>query len=272
MPIKEPGINNIEEFSSKKEGEHNEMIKPLFRGVWADFLENNDTIFVGGFLAELTMKIRLDFEFFSSDLDGFKQHVEDEYKKSKEKMEKWINDEVKADIDPYLFFVCARVQQKVENLLEVKNSQGNHKMRNDNFSEKEIPNLSDFKKSAKCAERAALGQHIMQLLNIDSSYVGGGIMVDYEDEEGENEDHSFIVIRPKENVDKTVVFDIARPRSVRHFPRLSNTDIPLTYELLENKDDLLVRSTEVLQGGVSYYGIGDQMFGKHNIIEKNETK
>ena len=53
-------------------------------------------------------------------------------------------------------------------------------------------------------------------------------------------------------------------------PRILETDVPYNYDLLKDKEELLVGATEVLQGGRLWFGVGEPVAGQHKTIEKLE--
>ena len=117
-----------------------------------------------------------------------------------------------------------------------------------------------------CAERAALGQYMLQRLGIESTYVGGVSMVDAKDGDEYPEAHSFIVMKIPDG-SGTYIFDIARPKSQHNLPRMLKTAVPFTYDLLAGKEELLVKAKEALQNSELWFGVGDPVAGEHDIVE-----
>jgi hypothetical protein len=232
-------------------------MKRLYRGIWANKLENGEELPVGGsmFSNELTAKLILDFDFFEKDIIPYKspEKMLDIHNKKEDEFYKWLN-AVGSDIDPYLFFAASTVQNKVQDLLKVdlKNIP-NHFERLSKVDKKDSK-LSDLVGFSMCAEQAALGKYLLQYSlskGYSSSFMEGV-------ESGENlnlTDHSFIPIKDKEG--NTYIFDIARPYSKQNLPRILKTDIPFDYNLFKNENNLLVGATEVLQGSRLYFGVGN---------------
>ena len=107
---------------NKSEGNPNSgEYKKLYRGIWADKLENGDELPVGGsiFSTELTSRLRLDFENFDNQLEGFTaDSLAEHYHKGEEAIRSWI-EKFKLDVDPALFYVCFSVQAKVDKLIKL---------------------------------------------------------------------------------------------------------------------------------------------------------
>lgn len=248
-----------------------EAMRLIHRGVWAERLDKAQELPVGGslFSKELTTKLELDFTAFDEQLGGFtEENIRKTYEQSKGSMRDWL-EKVGSDIDPYTYFLCYQVQQKMHKLLEVDLN-----MPTDSFERQKMywgekpPKLSELKGKTQCGERAALGQYLLQRAGAESAYVGGITMQDVKDNNEFPEDHSFIVLKHPVKSKDTLIFDIARPRSQHNVPRILETDVPFTYELLQDKDELLVGATEVLQGGRLWFGVGEPGAGWHKTIEK----
>lgn len=246
-----------------------ESIKPLYRGVWADFLHNNQELPLGGsvFGHELTTKLDLDFDSFTEQTKGFTQeNLKDIYQQSEDSIKNWLQN-IGSDIDPYTYFICSQIQRKTDQLLLVDpanptKSSERQKM----YYGKNIPKLSEMKGKTQCGERAALGQYLLQKIGAESAYVSGLAMEDIQDTDEYPEDHSFIVLKHPTNNNSSLIFDIARPHHQHHIPRVLETEVPFTYNLLKDKESLLVGATEVLQGGQLYYGVGEIVAGYHQTV------
>ena len=259
-------------------------IRSIYRGIWADRLQDGEDLPVGGntvFDAEkLTAKCKLDFKSFNEKLEDFtKEHVDNLYERNKEGLLEWL-EEVGSDVDPYLYYVVAQVQWKMQKLLGVdKNDPLNtgtegiqrNVDRVDTYADSKTPKLSELKGKTMCAERAALGQYLLQKIGIVSSYVSGITMRNAENVDEYPDNHSFIVLNGQSNNEETYIFDISRPRSQQNMPRLLKTDVPMNYELLQGKNDLLIGANEVLQGGRLYFGVGSAA-QEHNIVGKEIEK
>ncbi|MDD3284929.1 MAG: hypothetical protein PHZ07_05030 [Patescibacteria group bacterium] len=263
----------MEKYKSELGVQSNENIKPLYRGVWADDLANNQELPVGGsmFSKELTTKLKLDFEFFDIYLEGFtEENIKSVYEKNKSAVIDWLKS-IPSDIDPYTYFVCYQVQNRISNLLKINlDNSDDLSQRQKIYREKGTPKLSELVGNTECAERAVLGKYLFQKAGIKSSYISGITMLDAKDEDEYPENHSFIVFDNPNKDKSTFIFDIARPRSkAQNIPRVLETDVEFNYDLLKNKEDVLVASTEVLQGGRMYFGVGEPVAGYHNVIEKS---
>jgi hypothetical protein len=138
------------------------------------------------------------------------------------------------------------------------------------YQNQEPPKLSNLKGKTACAERAALGQYLLQRSGIESFYVSGVTMQDVKDDDESPEDHSFIVFNHPSKSNSTLIFDIARPRSQNDLPRVLETDVPFDYDLLKDEEELFIGATEVLQGGRLWFGVGDPTTGYHKTLEKPE--
>ncbi len=262
--------------TKKSDEKSSEFIKPLYRGIWADKLENTQELPVGGsmFDKKLSTKLKLDFEVFDSELKGFtEENLKNIYKQSEKNVIDWLKQIGSNDIDPYEYFLCYQVQQKINKLLEIDsrvptNSFERQKM----FMGEEAPKLSEMKGKSECAERAALAQYIFQKSGIHSSYVSGITMNNIKDEDEFPENHSFLVLDHFAKPKSTLIFDIARPISENNIPRVLETDVPFTYDKLKGEEDLLIGAKEILQNHKLWFGVGDQVAGYHKTIEESGIK
>ena len=139
--------------------------------------------------------------------------------------------------------------------------------RQQKYAEDRVPALSELKGMTRCAERAAMGQYLLQRAGLESAYVGGITMNDAKNGEEWPEDHSYIVVKNPSNHEETFIFDIARPHSQQNLARVLKSAVPITYELLQGKKELLVKAADVLQGGELYFGVGAPVAGQHGFIE-----
>jgi len=248
-------------------------MKKIYRGIWADKLENRQELPVGGsiFSDELTIKLILDFDNFNGQLDNYcsPQKVSEIYTQNKQAVTDWLS-KVGSKIDPYLFFVTNTVQRKVQDLMNVKHeSPPNDLERQAKFKDNKAT-LTDLKGIAMCAEQASLGQYLLQnilLVFPSTSYMSG---VEARDPFADLGNHSFIVM--KNPASKTYIFDIARPRSGNNLPRILETDVPFNYELFNKTRNLLVGTTEVLQGGRPYFGVGHPMLEQKPQVINTQLK
>lgn len=264
------GVEGGPSFNTEEKKFTPEVLKPLHRGVWAEALSDSQELPVGGsvFNQELATKLELDFEAFEEELQNFTaENINVAYGKSKSQVEDWLK-KVGSDIDPYTYFVCLQVQQKMQKLLEFNPSApANSFERHQAYTKKGMPKLSELRGKTECAEQAALGQYLMQKVGLESAYVSGITMQDVNNDDEFPEDHSFLVLSHLGGANKTLLFDIARPRSEHNVPRILEPDAPFTYDLLRDKDELLVGATEVLQGGRLWYGVGEPLAGQHKTVE-----
>lgn len=250
-----------------------ETMKSIYRGIWAERLNFGQELPLGGslFSTELTTKVELDFDAFENQLGSFtEENIKTLYEQNKDHVIDWLN-KVGSKIDPYTYFLCYQAQQKMHQLLdtdpkEQPDSFGRWQM----YSDGKTPKLSEMKGKIECAERAALGQYLLQRAGAESAYVSGITMQDVKDTDEFPEDHSFIVLKHPAKPESTLIFDIARPRSQHNVPRVLETDVPFNYDLLKDKDELLVGATEVLQGGRLWFGVGEPAAGHHEMVEKPE--
>lgn len=265
-PLQRPASVTAQEKQESVEG-----MRGIHRGIWAEHLDNNQELPVGGslFSKELTIKLELDLAAFDEQLGGFtEENIRKVYEQNKEGVKQWL-EKVGSDIDPYTYFLCYQVQQKIHKLLEIDpNAPVNSFERQKMYRGQKPPKLSELKGRTECAERAALGQYLLQRAGAESAYVSGITMRDIKDTDEFPEDHSFIVLKYPTKPESTLIFDIARPRSQHNVPRILATDVPFDYDLLKDKEDLLVGASEVLQGGRLWFGVGKPVAGQHETIEK----
>lgn len=232
-------------------------MKPLYRSIWADQLENGQELPIGGsiFGGELTTKITLDFDSFGLEIDSYRSplKISEAYEDNRAEVTNWLN-LMDSTIDPYLFFVTSAVQKKVQTVLHVDTkNRPTSAQRKAKFEDGRV-NLSDLVGVAMCAEQSALGQYFMNNVlqeGYSASYMGG---VRTRSPELQLGDHSFIIL--EDPADKIYIFDIASPRSAHNLPRILETDVPFTYNLFSGSDNLLVGATEVLHKGRLFYGVG----------------
>ena len=249
-------------------------LKPLYRGVWADQLQDGMDLPMGGSLLHdrMTLKLRLDFATFEPQLERWTtENVRALYEKNKDGLKEWLK-AMGSDMDPYTFHVCVLVQKKMQVLLDVNLPEEtvNAVARDKHYSEEQAPKLSELKGKTMCGERAAMGQYLLQRIGLKSAYVGGITMENARDGDEYPEGHSYLVVQDMTDNVSSYVFDIARPRSQHNLPRVLQTDVPITWDLLKGQSDLLVRTQEVLQGGEWWYGVGAPAAGKHKVIEKTK--
>jgi hypothetical protein len=255
---------------TNQEQEKKEDFKSIYRGIWADRLSSGQELPVGGslFNENLSTKLKLDFDYFEDDLENFtEENIRKVYEQNKESIISWLK-QVGSDFDPYTYFILYQVQQKMEKLLAAEqNSEVGQAERLKMYQSGNAPRLSELKGKTQCAERAAMGQYMLQKAGLKSSYVSGITMADAKDEDDFPDDHSFIVLDDSSRESLTFIFDIARPKSQHNLPRILKTAVPFEYELLKDKKKLLVAAEDILQGGKLYFGTGDTTSGHKEIIE-----
>jgi len=266
----EEEIHNMAEALEKASHNEPKIFKKLYRGIWADYLEDGEDLPVGGsiFSDELTTKIVLDFNSFKGQLDSFRspQKLSELFVQNKPALIDWLS-KVGSKIDPYIFFIANHIQIKVQALLDVDVKNPPTDLKRRTRFQNDMAKLSDLKGMAMCAEQASLGQHILQNVlekGYSTSYVSG---VEMQSKSANPMNHSFIVI--KSPTSKTYIFDIARPISINHLPRILETDVPFTYDLFVNTDNRVVGATEVLKGGRLYFGVGNPMLDDEPQIIEN---
>jgi len=259
--------------SAQEEQESVEAMREIHRGIWAKQLSDGQELPLGGslFSKVLTTKLELDLAAFDEQLGNFtEENIRKVYEQSKDSVKYWL-EKVGSDMDPYTYFLCYQVQQKMHKLLEVDpNAPTNSFERQKMYWGQKPPKLSELKGKTECGERAALGQYLLQRAGAESAYVSGITMQDVKDTDEFPEDHSFIVLQNPIKPESTLIFDIARPRSQHNVPRVLETDVPFSYDLLKDKEELLVGATEVLQGERLWFGVGEPVAGQHETIEKPE--
>lgn len=259
--------------STQEQQKSVEAVRGIYRGIWAVRLVDGQELPLGGslFSNELTTTLELDLAAFDEQLEGFtEENIRKAYEQSKEGVKDWL-EKIGSDMDPYIFFICYGVQQKMHKLLEIDpNTPTNSFERQKMYQGQRPPKLSELKGKTECAERAAFGQYLLQRVGAESAYVSGITMQDVRDTDEFPEDHSFIILKHPTKPGSSLIFDIARPRSQNNVPRVLETDVPFNYDLLNGKEDLLVGATEVLQGGRLWFGVGKPVAGQHKTIEKPE--
>lgn len=235
-------------------------MKKIYRGIWADKLEDAEELPVGGsiFDDELKTKIYLDFNSFKNQLENYSdpEKISKGYKESEGVIKDWLS-KINSDFDPYLFFVTKNIQKKVENLLKVDKTKEPRAVDRMLKIEEGKRKLTDLIGMSMCSERSALGQYLLQNVlkeGYSSSYMGG---VETLNPKEYLENHSFIVIKdPKE---KTYIFDIARPNHINDLQRILNPKVPFNYNLFKNTKNLVVESEEVFRKDKDYFGVGNPL-------------
>ena len=241
-------------------------MEPLYRGMWADRLEDGQVIPVGGsiFSDALSTMLELDFSSFDARLSSYRgpEPMSQGYRASEAAVKEWL-EEVGANVDSYLFFVATNVQQSVQALLEAVPSVPTDSLERRARYADDRARLSDLRGASQCAEQSALGQYLLQNVLEDgysSAYVGGITSVPPND----TGDHAWIVVTDPRN--EQVIFDIARPISTQNLPRILKPDVPFTYDQLANEKNLLIGATEVLRGGRLHFGVGHPLLSTEPLV------
>lgn len=256
-------VNNSSDIKNEYTDGDN-RIENLYRGIWANRLEDGQILPVGGnmFNNKLDRFLRLDFMNFGINTNIFFERATEAYKIAETDLKKWMA-ETGIDVDPWTYYLCAQIQKHVSDLLE--DNPDDHNViarRNQKYANNTIPNLSDLKGCSKCAEKAALGQFLLQLGGVKSAYISGIVHSDPANRDISPCDHSFIIIRREPDKEDTVIFDIAHPHTGTNLPRISKTEFPLNYELLAGQSNLLVKAREILVPHREiYYGVGPTGMG-----------
>lgn len=259
---------------SIKQPSHEAMRHDLFRGVWADTLNDNDTLPVGGTLLnnEITKQLELDFKTLDVGLEQLNpEEIRAKFEQRKGDILKWLDD-AKSDVDPFTFFVCVQIQQYIHRLLEIDAAHPtNPAEREAIYRQKTTPKLSELKGQSACAERAALAQYLFQKAGVKSAYMSGITTRDASRKMESPIDHSFLILENPKHPDRSYVYDVARPRETQHgLPRILETAVAITPKQLEGKTNLLIESKEVLHGGKLWYGIGTPTMGTREMIPYQE--
>ncbi len=239
----------------KHEVNKSEII-PLHRGVWASELSDGEMLPVGGsaFNDKLNIFLELDFHNFEEQLKSFTQEkILELYEKDKDSVDKWVELNTK-DLPPVLFYFLFQVQQKMQQLLNATKTDKH--IRREKYTE--TPKLSDLIGVTECAERAAMAQYLLQRLNIPSAYMSG---VTADGRESDLENHSFIIINPK-NTSGSFVFDVARPLDTggTNIPAVYNIDMRLDPKLFQKAVNTVVATRNVWDSKrEQYFGVGNPM-------------
>jgi hypothetical protein len=257
---------DLQQNKAEKLKEENQV--KIYRGIWANKLNNGEELGVGGsiFSEELTTKLKLDFESFDPDLqNATEEKMRAQFEEKGEALKAWL-DSINSDVDPYIFGIAMGIQAKIDALLEVKTGEEENPALEERQNAYFVgtPTLSGLKGKSACAERAALAQYVLQKMGVSSSYMSGVSTSNPED--GRLEDHSFVVI---DHEGTNLIFDIARPRSGNRLPRLLKPVTPFSSQTFEGTDNLLIEAEEVLQKGKLYFGVGHQMSDSDRKIIKS---
>lgn len=245
--------------------------KPLYKGQWVERLSQGQVLPVGGsiFSTEMTTKLQLDFDAFEGDAQNYtEEKFREIFKEKEESFKNWYK-QLNCELDPYLFFILFQVQMKVHQLLAVNPEKPYEAPgRAEVYQHNKSPRLSEFKGKSECAERAALGQWLLQRLGVDSAFMSGITMENAVDTDEYAGPHAWLMIKYQDEPLNYLVFDVARPKSQQSLPRILKGSVPLNYDTFKGKRDGLVQATEVFQDKKLWFGVGEPMVARsHNIIQ-----
>lgn len=261
-----------EDVEMESDQEKKSEIHELYRGVWADKLDAGQMLPVGGsiFSKEMTTFLELDFDAFEKDLSTLNpQRLQEVLELTgKDSIVEYL-DKLKSDIDPLLFFACLQAQKKMAGILKTTDAEpGNSFERMKKYGGETAPKLSELIGKTECAERAAMGQYVLQKIGIQSSYMSGIVMNNPEDNEECPESHSFLVV--KDGNQKQYVFDIARPHN-NEIPRIYSLKQEINEETFKNQEDLLIEGDDIFTHAKLWLGVGDPAAGHHSKMIEREV-
>lgn len=230
-------------------------IKPLYRGLWAEEIEEGDTIPVGGsiFSDDLDIMLEVDTSWMAEKADKFTKERVDEVYESKNKaiFEPWIETNG-IKIDAETFHKLLQVQTVARQLLKV-GDESVAKQRKDMYLSGNKAKLSDFVGNSECAEQAVVGKMLLDKLGIKSTFMEG-VHVDGKD--FDPNDHAFLLLEDTQG-DGSLIFDISRPKaSVSGYPRILRTKDKIEYSTFEGKNNYVVPAVDIYNGTTLYYGVG----------------
>lgn len=236
-----------------------EVIKPLYRGIWADTIKDGDKIPVGGHALSDTLDIfmQVDTEWLDEAAAGFtKEKVDAAFEGGNNKIfGDWLR-EHGGNLNPELFHNLFQVQKTMERVLKVNDADSAQRTRRDKYLNGEtVPKLSDLVGSAECVEKAVVGKLLLDKLGVRSTVMSGVHLDDPSDDPG---DHTFLVL-DEAGADGSIVFDIARPKaSLNGYPRIMRTNNKVTYETFRDENNLVVPAHDIYDGKVLNYGVGNR--------------
>ncbi|EKE19658.1 MAG: hypothetical protein ACD_8C00124G0007 [uncultured bacterium] len=247
------------------EQEKTPAIHELYRGVWANRLDAGQMLPVGGsiFNEKMDTFLELDFDAFEKDLSTLSPQRLQEVLEitGKDSIIEYL-DKLKSDIDPLLFFACLQTQKKMAGILKTADAEpGASFERMKKYGGETAPKLSELVGKTECAERAAMGQYILQKIGIQSSYMSGIVMNNVEDNEEFPESHSFLVVNDENG--KQYAFDIARPHN-NEMPKIYSLQQEINEETFKGKEDLLIEGDEISTHAKLWLGVGDPVAGHHS--------
>lgn len=203
------------------------------------------------------MKLRLDFSNFSMFADHAR--LTELYEGMRAGFDSWyaqMPETLRAAVSPLDFFILATAQNGMEARLGIGEDFDDEKLRARNAKyDVDTPSLSEFRNNiAYCAERAALGQWLLQTAGIPSAYMSG---VAFSDELCDGSEHSWIVLFP--DTDHSLVFDIARPQLVggRRLPNLYVSERTISAEAFVGKSNAFLPTRTLWGDAVRHFGVSD---------------
>lgn len=262
---------------SKEKVRLNLVASQIYMGNWSDSLYDLQELPVGGkskFSDKLDFSLRLDFSKFDDRLKDFTQDSIDKlYESKKANLTQWLH-EVGAEVSPRTFFIAYVVQNKVNELLGItQGSRSNEEERTKMYQNANTPNLSQFKGKSFCAERAALGQYLLQRLGVSSSYVGATKIKNAKDPDAFPEAHSFIVLHGDQMRNSTLIYDIANPiySEGNALPNLFRSKTPFTYDLLKDKRNFFVEAKNLISNQTMWFGVSKVCASANRICLAYDT-
>lgn len=162
------------------------------------------------------------------------------------------------DFHPELFVKILATQRFTAQALQISSNEPPCSVREEKYRHAgdAAANISEFIGRSACAERALLGKHILDLLDVPSCYVGGVFSLGdpgIKNSGAAISQHSYIVL-PQTN-GETLVFDIANQHSDGD-PRIIKTAVPLTAELFSKGYGAFVEGKELLRDRRHFWGAG----------------
>ena len=242
------GQKNREKTASDKK------TKKLFgHGFEITKIEEGDYIPVGGksrFSDETDIKIEGDFSSF----ENFYQKIDDLIEKYKSSnLSEWLlSNKVELDeklIIPMIAFTKAYDKIYPENPLKEAERANLYNTKREKIKLSDVFSAN----SAECAEIAVLAQGFLQREGISSSYFGGDVLWDKEQEF--SEEHSFVVIRQG---DKVYIYDPANPTNTISgiFPSLYAIETDFDEEMARGQKRF-VTAKNIFSKKEAYYGVNN---------------
>lgn len=218
-------------------------------------IEEGDYIPVGGksrFSDKTDIKIEGDFSSF----ENFYQKIDDLIEKYKSSnLSEWLRSN-KVELDEKLIIPMIAFTKAYDKIYP-QNPLKEAERANLCNAKREKIKLSDVfsVNSAECAEIAALAQGFLQREGIPSSYFGGDVLWDKEQEF--SEEHSFVVIRQG---DKVYIYDPANPTNTISgiFPGLYAIEADFDEEMAKGQKKF-VTAKNIFSKKEAYYGVNNKI-------------